>query len=275
MLIGILFALLAMVLNSAGALLAGEGARRATKSRPIAVQPPYLVSLVVDLLSWLCGVVALRVLPVFAVQAIIGGSIAITAVVGARRVGARLDGIMRAAVASCLVGLVMIASSAGDAQPVVSSSLVDIVLISGVLVLGVLVLVLRQFRAAWPLALVAGIGFGGSALSVRAAHVEITASFSPAALLAQPSLYLVAGFWVVGIIGYSAAVGRGDIGPVTAVFIVTEVVLPGLVGIVLLGDPVRPGFAWVFAVGLLIAVAGVVVIARRPPPRPAPKSRVR
>ncbi|MDN5857479.1 MAG: hypothetical protein L0H84_02550, partial [Pseudonocardia sp.] len=268
MLIGILFALAAMVLNSAGALLAGEAARRVTKSRPIMMQPLYLGGLFVDLMSWLCAAAALRELPVFAVQALIGGSIAITAVLGARRIGARLDTVTRFGVAACLIGLVLVASSAGHKRDPVSSSLVDIVLISAVLVLGVVVLVLRQFRHAWPLAAIAGMGFGGSALAVRAAHIEVTAEFfSPAALLAQPALYLVAGFWVVGIIAYSAAIGRGEIGPITAVFIVTQVVVPGLVGIVLLGDPVREGFAWVFVIGLAIAVAGVVTVARRPPPR--------
>lgn len=274
MLIGILFALTAMILNSAGALLAGEAARKVTKSRPVAVQPLYLGGLLVDLIAWLCSAAALRALPVFAVQAIIGGSIAITAVLGARRIGARLDVTTRFGVAACLVGLVLVASSAGEKHTVVSSSLVDIVLIAAVLVFGVLVLVLRQFRHAWPLAALAGVGFGGSALAVRAAHVEITAGFSPAALLAQPALYLVAGFWVVGILAYTAAIGRGEIGPITAVFIVTQVVVPGLVGIALLGDPVREGFTWVFVIGLAIAVAGVVTVARRPPPRPA-HSRVR
>jgi hypothetical protein len=272
-LIGILFALMAMILNSLGALLAGEGAKRATKSRPLAVQPAYLSSLLVDLFSWLSGVAALRVLPVFAVQAIIGGSIAITAVISARRSHTTLALPARFGVGAALVGLVMVASSAGEeAHAPISSSLVDIVLISGVLVLGVAVGVLRTLRVAWPLALVAGVGFGGSSLSVRAAHVEINANFSLAALLAQPSVYLVLGFWLVGIIAYSAAVGRGDIGTITAVFVVTQVVLPGLVGIVLLDDPVRPGFTWVFVIGLMIAVAGVIVVARRPPPRP---SRVR
>lgn len=274
MLIGILFALTAMILNSAGALLAGEAARKVTKSRPIAVQPLYIGGLLVDLIAWLCSAAALRALPVFAVQAIIGGSIAITAVLGARRIGARLDVTTRFGVAACLIGLVLVASSAGERHTVVSSNLVDIVLIAAVLVFGVLVLVLRQFRHAWPLAALAGVGFGGSALAVRAAHVEITADFSPAALLAQPALYLVAGFWVVGILAYTAAIGRGEIGPITAVFIVTQVVVPGLVGIVLLGDPVREGFAWVFVIGLAIAVAGVVIVARRPPPR-VTHSRVR
>jgi len=135
------------------------------------------------------------------------------------------------------------------------------------LLLGVLVLVLRQYRRAWPLAVVAGMGFGGTALAVRAAHIEIGEGFSFVALLAQPSIYLITGYWVVGIIAYSAALSRGEVGIVTAVFIVTEVVMPGLTGILLLGDPVREGWGWIFVVGLIVSMVGVVALARRPPPR--------
>ena len=277
MLIGILFAVLAMVLNSAGALAAGEAARRVTKSRPLVVQPFYLGGLLIDLSSWLCSATALRVLPVFAVQAVVGGSIAITAVLNARRVGARLDTATRLGVAACLIGLVLVAGSAGEKHAGASSQFVDMVLIGLVLLLGVLVLVLRQFRHAWPLAIMAGVGFGGSSLAIRAAHIEISPEFfSPSALLAQPALYLVAGFWLVGIIAYSTAVNRGDIGTITAVFIVTNVVVPGFIGIVLLGDAVRPGFGWAFVVGLAVAITGVVTVARRPQPHPrAQHGRVR
>ena len=40
--------------------------------------------------------------------------------------------------------------------------------------------------------------------------------------------------------------------------------MPGLAGIVLLGDPVRAGWTPVLGAGLAIAVAGVVVLARSP-----------
>ena len=267
MLIGLLIALVAMVLNSVGALLQASGARRATRSRPAAVQPRYLGGMFVDLLAWLCAVAALRVLPVFAVQAIIGGSIAVTAVVGARLNNTVLDRTTQIAVGVCLAGLVLVAASAGEGHPVVTSMLVNYVLIGTLLVLGVLVLILRQYRRAWPLAIVAGMGFGGTSLAVRAAHVEVGQGFSFTALLAQPSIYLIAGYWVVGMIGYSAALARGEVGIVTAVFVVTEVVLPGLIGILLLGDPVREGWSWIFVVGLAVSMIGVVVLARRPPPR--------
>jgi glucose uptake protein GlcU len=105
---------------------------------------------------------------------------------------------------------------------------------------------------------------------VRAAHVEVGVGFSPTLLLGQPAIYLVIGFWAVGMVGYSAALARGEVGAVTAVFSVTEVVVPGLIGILLLGDPNRPGWVLPFAIGLVVAVAGVVVLARTPQqPRPA------
>ncbi|WP_219413879.1 hypothetical protein [Pseudonocardia nigra] len=268
MLVGILVATVAMVLNSCGALLQAEGARRATRTRPAAVQPRYLAGLAVDLAAWMCAVLALRTLPVFAVQAVIGGTIALTAVINARMIGVRLPVTTQVAVAGCLAGLVLVAASAGPEQPPVKQHGVDVVLLVSLLLMGLAVLIFRQGKHAWPLAIVSGLGFGGSALSVRAAHVQTGEGLDLALLLGQPSTYLVVGFWLVGMVGYTAALARGDVGAVTAVFTVTEVVVPGMVGIQLLGDPVRPGWGWVLALGLAAAVAGSVAIAKAPPLRP-------
>jgi drug/metabolite transporter (DMT)-like permease len=257
-----------MVLNSLGAILQGEGARRATRKRPAFIQPRYLAGILTDLVAWGFAVLALRHLPVFAVQAVIGGTIALTAVIGARLIGARLPTSTRIAVALCLAGLVLVAASAGSEPPHFRQRGVDVVLLVSLLLLAVAVLALRQGKHAWPLALVSGMGFGGTALSVRAAHVQTGDGFDLAQLLAQPSTYLVVGFWLVGMVGYTAALSRGDVGAVTAVFTVTEVLIPGMAGILLLGDPVRPGWGWVLALGLAMAVAGTVVIAKAPPLRP-------
>jgi drug/metabolite transporter (DMT)-like permease len=266
--VGILLATVAMVLYSGGALLQAEGTRRATRRRPVAVQPRYLIGLSLDFLAFLCVAGALRELPVFAVQAVVGGAIALTAVVGAWLVGARMPTAMRLAVAGCLSGLVLVAASAGPEQPPARQQGVDVILLVACLLLAVGVLVLRQSRKAWPLAAVAGIGFGGIALSVRAAHVQTGESLDPILLLTQPSTYLIAGFWIVGMIGHVAALARGDVGAVTAVYTVAQVLVPGLVGILLLGDAVRPGWWWVMVLGLAAAVAGSVLIARHPPLRP-------
>lgn len=266
MLIGVGAALVAMVLNSAGALLQADGALRSTRRRPVALQPRYLAGLGLDGLAWLFSVVALRFLPVFAVQAVLGGAIALTALAGPRMFGTVLRRIDRFAVVACLAGLVLVAASAGRSGPPVRSPAVDVVLVVSVLLLGVATLVLRRGHHAWPLAVVAGLGFGGSTLAVRAAHVQ--GGMDPATLLAQPASYLVIGFWAIGLVSYSAALSRGEVSSMTALLTVTEVLVPGLVAIALLGDPVRPGWEPLLALGLAVAVAGVVVLARTPGKRP-------
>jgi hypothetical protein len=188
--------------------------------------------------------------------------------VSARLIGARLPMTTRLAVTGCLAGLVLVAASAGSEQPPVHRAGVDVVLLASVLLLAVGVLILRQGKHAWPLAVVSGLGFGGGAVSVRAAHVQTGEGLDLVLLLGQPSTYLVVGFWLVGMVGYTAALSRGEVGAVTAVFTVTEVLVPGMVGIWLLGDPVRPGWGWVLAVGLAAALAGTVLIAKAPPLRP-------
>ncbi|WP_300014984.1 hypothetical protein [Pseudonocardia sp.] len=266
MLIGVGAALVAMLLNSVGALLQADGALRATRTRPIVVQPRYLAGLGFDGAAWLCSAVALRFLPVFAVQAVLGGTIALTALAGRRMFGTVLRRVDRAAVGACLLGLVLVAASAGRSGPPTRSPVVDVVLLGSVLLLAVATLVLRRGTHAWPLAVVAGLGFGGAALSVRAAHVQ--GGLDPTMLVSQPATYLVLGFWAVGLVGYSSALSRGEVASMTALLTVTEVVVPGLVGIVLLGDPVRPGWEPALALGLAVAVAGVVVLARAPGQRP-------
>ena len=70
MVTGLAFALAAMMLNSVAGFLESDATRRATRGRSLATQPRYLGGLLVDGLSWVSTVVALRYLPVFVVQAV-------------------------------------------------------------------------------------------------------------------------------------------------------------------------------------------------------------
>lgn len=264
MLIGLGAVFVAMVLNSIGALLQAAGALRATRARPVALQPRYLLGLGCDGIAWLFSAFALRFLPVFAVQAVLGGAIALTAMAGPRVFGTVLRRIDEVAVGACLAGLVLVAASAGPAKPPTPSAVVDVALIVSVLLLGVVVLVLRRGKHGWPLAVVAGLGYGGSALAVRAAHVQGGPEFDLVALLSQPAIYLLVGFFLIGVIGYSGALRRGEVSSMTALLTVTEVLVPGMAGILLLGDQVRPGWWPVLIAGFVVAVAGVVVLARAP-----------
>lgn len=270
MVIGVAFALVAMLLNSAGGLLQSDATRRVSRRRPLAAQPRYLAGLVLDAVGWVFTVVALRYLPVFAVQAVLGGAIAVSALATRLFYRTALRPVDRLAIGACLAGLVLLAGSAGEERPAPASATADLVLLVAAVLLLVAVVALWNGGRVWPLAVVAGLGFGGTALAVRAIDVG-TGDDVVIRLLLEPVTYLVVAFGVIGLFGWSRALGLGSLAQVTAVLLVTEVVVPGLVGIVLLGDSVRAGWWVPAAVGLVLAVVGVVVLARSPTqqaPRP-------
>jgi drug/metabolite transporter (DMT)-like permease len=267
-LIGLSFALCAMVLNSGAGLLQSDATRRVRQRHPLLVQPRYLGGLIVDGLGWVCTVVALRHLPVFAVQAILGGTIALTALAARKLFGSLLRPVDRIAIGACLLGLVLVAASAGAASPPAVSVAAYVVLSVAAVGLAVATVALWHGDHAWPMAVVAGLGFGATSLAVRAVADP---GGDLVGLLTQPAPYLVAVFWVIGLASYTRALVLGTLARVTAVFLVTEVLVPGLVGVALLGDAVRPGWWTPLLIGLLLAVAGVIVLAHSPaqaPPRP-------
>lgn len=268
MVIGWLFAVAATVLNSVAGLLESDATRHETRDRWLVTRPRYLGGLVVDGLGWAATVVALRYLPVFVVQAVLGGAIALTAI-GARIVyGSALRRVDRLACVACVAGLVLVAASAGVDRPVDTSSAAEFALGAAAIALVAALVVAWRADAAWPLSLVAGLGFGGSAVAVRSVH--LTTGEDLVGLLGSPSLYLVIVFGVVGLVAYSRALERASLARVTAILLVTEVTVPGLAGIVLLGDSVRPGWWAAMSAGLVLAVAGVVVLAGSPAQQPPP-----
>lgn len=269
MLIGTLFALVAMVLNSVAAMLQADATTRTRPHRPLAAQPRYLVGLLVDGLGWVCTVIALRLLPVFAVQAILGGAIAVTALSSRWLWGIRLRALDRLGVGACLVGLVLVAAAAGPQGAMVDTA-ADLILVGAAVVLSAVLIAMRNVHAASAFATVAGLGFGATSLAVRA--VRLPTGGDVVEVLRQPAVYLVVAFWIIGMISYSRALGRGELPVVTAVFTITEVVVPGLVGMLVLHDQVRPGWGWVVAAGLVFATSGVLALAWSPSQHPAVRS---
>lgn len=254
-------AVLAMLVNSAASLLEAEGSRRVRPGRPLVRQPVYLGGLALDGLGWLLSVVALRGLPVVTVQSVLAGAVAVTTV--ADRRGRGLPRRQLLGVVVVVAGLVLVALSARPGLPAALPAAVQpVLLVSAVLVAAALVPV-RRWGAALPTAFLAGVAFGGTALSVRALHVRSTGWSSVLELGAEPLAYAVLVFGVVGTLWTAAALGAGAVGTVTAVLATTQVVVPGLIGLVLLGDGVRTGWLPALVLGLVGTVGGVAALARR------------
>ena len=187
--------------------------------------------------------------------------------------GEWLRPVHRLAIGASMAGLAMVAGSAGTGrkQAMTGHGTIVTVLVAALVVFMVVTLATNQVTRPWPSAVVAGLGLGGSAVCIRAMHVSD--GMTLAGLVREPLVYILAGMAVTGLYNYARALQLGDIATVTALYMVVQVVVPGMVGITLLDDTVRPGFAWLLVLGLVLVVYGTSILARRRPERRTP-SRV-
>lgn len=256
-------AVVAAVVYGAGAILQSIGAqraRRAGRGTPGALlEPTFVGGLGLDLVGWALSLAALRTLPLFAVQAVLAGSVAATVVLAALLLGAPLRRIDTMAVGAVVVALAVVglASSPGDPQPIGRKGQVLLLLAGPGLAVAAV-----WARRVGPVAVgaIAGLSFGGAALCARAASPDPTV----AGFAGSPLVWGVVVFGVVGVVCYAQALGHGHVGSVTAALWAAEVVVPSAIGVALLDDKVRQGWAVPALAAVAVALAATVVLARSP-----------
>jgi drug/metabolite transporter (DMT)-like permease len=223
-------------------------------------QAPFLVGVGLDLLGFVAELAALRSLPLFVVQAAVAANLAVTAVVAARVLHARLAAREWLAVVAVCVGLGMLGLSAGHENPASVSLTFRFVLLGCVAVIAAAGMVAGRLRGAAgsaALGLVAGFGFGFVAIGAR-----VLTSLSPLDLVRDPAAYVVAGGGLVAFLFFATALQRGSVTTTTAAVVVAETVMPALIGAALLGDATRHGYLWAAVLGFSLAVAGALALAR-------------
>ncbi|WP_051639759.1 hypothetical protein [Cellulomonas sp. URHE0023] len=258
-----IWALLAAVVSSVAygisTIMQAVAARRAT-GLAVVLQPLVIAALAVDVVAWLLSVVALDELPLFVVQAIIASSLVVVVVLARLVLGTRMRPIDRAAVVLVVGSLVLVSLSGGEQPAVPAPDGFVAVMIGASVVLGALALAFYRSGSPIVLAVIGGLGYSGAAIAARAA----TEADGIAATILQPLAIAIAICAVAGALTYLRALERGSVGTAAAVVSVLEVVVPGVVGIWVLGDRVRDGWAPAAVLGLLLALTGCVALALSP-----------
>lgn len=256
MMLAFLAALTGALGYGVGSILQAVGTSRADGLAALR-HPLYLAGLACDAGAWLASLVALRYLPLFAVQSLLAGSLAVTVLLARLVLGTRLR--RREVVALPLVGilLVVLAVAAGEQSAVAPPDGLRVVLLVGVAVTAGLAGLAYASARSGPLAVLAGVAFSGAALSTRAAHG--TGRWSD--LLTEPLAYAVLAYGVLGVVMYARSLERGAVGPATAILWVVQVAVPAAVGVLVLQDGVRPGWAVPAALALPAALAGCAALA--------------
>lgn len=233
-------------------------------------QVPFLIGIGLSCLGFAGQFFALRSLPVFVVQAMQAGSLAVTAVVAIPVLGVRLGKRQWTAVAIVCAGLAVLASSAGTESITRVGLGFRAVLLVAAMVLTAAGLAAGRLPPAWrPAALgtAAGLGFGIVALAARSLTV-----FTLAHLLLDPATYALVLGGLVAFGFFTSGLQTGSVTVVTAAMVVGETAVPALIGALLLGDRTRPGFVPVAVLGFVAAVTGALLLARLGQPRPADTS---
>jgi hypothetical protein len=243
-------------------VLQAAGARRDPGMLQTLRDPAYLGGIGLDLLSWLASLVALRTLPVYQVQAVLAGSLAVTVVAARLVLAARLRAVDVAAVAVTVVALGVLAAAAGPQDPAEPAAATRLALALAAVPVALAGWAAARWCPPGVTAAVAGLAFGGAALCARAVTLPPLRDLVHVA--AEPLAWALAGFGVTGTLLYAQALEHGQVGPVTALLWIVEVLVPSGVGVALLGDSVRPGWGGVAVTAVAATVAAAAVLAHAP-----------
>ena len=222
---------------------------------------PYLAGLGLDAVGFGLTILALQTLPLFVVESFAAGSLAVTAVAAALWLRLPLSRAEWAGVAGVTIGLVAVGLSAGPSRDVPLGTFAGwLPLIAA---LGLVAVTVPAARISGEVGVavlggIAGLGYGLVGIATRALDEDRTWRD----LLTDPCTYAIVVAGGLAILALATALQRGSVTRATAAMVVAETVLPSIIGLAFLGDTIRPGFEVVAVVGLIVAIAGSVALAR-------------
>ncbi|WP_432890313.1 hypothetical protein ACQPYH_12540 [Kribbella sp. CA-245084] len=272
MVLGLGAALGAAVLFGVGAILQAVGSRKVpTESElnprrfgafvvALLKQPAFLGALALNLAGFGLHFVALRLLPLYLAQAGIAVSLVVTALLATRLMSDQLSALEWSAVAGVVVGLGLLAVSAGDAGANVQHHGLTIGIIVGLVTIAALGAIASRSQHGVSTALLgmlAGLGYAGVAISAR-----LLQDGSISELFHSPTLYTLPISGALAFILYSLALQRGSVTLATTPMIALQTITPAAVGVFVLNDAVRAGWWPAAIIGFALSAAGSVVLVR-------------
>ncbi len=230
------------------------------------------------LLGWVLQVVAVVRLPLYLAQSLVASSLLFTAFASARLVGERPARRHLVALGMVLLGLTLLVVAAARPGGHHFGGWFTVGLWAALVALVGLAAAARRLPGRGGGALtgvLAGASYGGAPLAVRAiGHPHL-------GTLTVATAVSVVLFGVLGFTLYALAMQRTTVTAATAPLVVTETLMPAVVGVLFLNDGIRSGWWPGITAGLVLCVGGALRVAdnepaeelsRRSPAPTAPKS---
>lgn len=228
----------------------------------LATHKTYVTGIACQILGFLLAIVARAELPLFLVQAAVAAGLGVTAVLGVAVLKWRLP---RAEVA-LLIGLTGgIAALVVSAKPSVSKDL-DTTAIVVLALSWVVIAVTGWFTArrlhgvpgSVALGALAGLAFGAGSVASR----PLASAIGFTDLLSEPLLYLIIVQSLTGQLLLALAMQRGSTTAAVAAMDAAFAAPAAAVGLLLLGDQIRPNLEWLAALGFLVTLGTVLALTR-------------
>ncbi|MEV0268744.1 hypothetical protein AB0H43_08220 [Hamadaea sp. NPDC050747] len=226
----------------------------------------YLYGIGCQVLGFFLALIARRDLPLFLVQASVAAGLGVTAVLGVVVLKWQLpksEMLLLAALVLGIGGLVMAAEPA-PSRPLGLVGKISLVLalliIAGA---GFFAVRVKGAPGSVVLGALSGLGFACAAVAAR----PLASSHSVFEFVSSPLLYLVIAHSLSAQLLLGLAMQRGSTNAAVAAMDAAGAVPAAVVGLLLLGDRIRPGLTWLAALGFLVTLGSVIALTRYAEPQ--------
>ncbi|HIW61163.1 MAG TPA: hypothetical protein H9881_01790 [Candidatus Stackebrandtia excrementipullorum] len=233
----------------------------------LASQKTYLVGIACQVLGFLLAIFARADLPLFLVQAAVAAGLGVTAVLGVVVLKWKLPRAEIALLAGLTIGIAALVVSA---QPSVSKDLDTVAVLalagSWIVIAGLGWFAAHRIRGvpgSVALGALAGLAFGAAAVASR----PLAGAIGVADLISHPLLYVIIVQSLTGQLLLALAMQRGSTTAAIAAMDAAFAVPAAVVGLLLLGDRIRPGLEWLAATGFLVTLGTVLALTRYAEPQ--------
>jgi drug/metabolite transporter (DMT)-like permease len=222
--------------------------------------PAFLLGLALGGSGFLLTLVALRSLPLFVAQLAVAASVGVTAALSVALGREVMERRKLAALVAIVGGLALAAEGAANGPVGPIGLPAQGLIIGGAIALALAIAMERRRPSSIArLGVLAGLGYGGCALAARAGHFGL----DPFTLVTRPLAWATGLYALLGLLSFATLLQRTTVTTAQASITVAQVVAPAVLGLVLLGDHVRPGQAPAVFAGFTAALIGACAIVRQ------------
>ncbi|MBB5871766.1 multidrug transporter EmrE-like cation transporter [Allocatelliglobosispora scoriae] len=226
----------------------------------------YLVGLGCQILGFFLALFARRDLPLFLVQASLAAGLGVTAVLGVLLLKWRLpkSEMFLLGILVLGIGSLAVAAQPAPSEPLELPAIIALIAMLGLIVgLGFFTARIQGTPGSVALGAVSGLGFACAAVAAR----PLANTHSVFEFVTSPLLYLVIVHSLTAQVFLGMAMQRGSTNAAVAAMDAAGAVPAAAIGLLLLGDQIRPGTEWLALVGFLATLGSIIALTRYAEPQ--------